>query len=208
MKVLMINGSPHVTGNTYEALKHMADTFREEGIEADIVHIGTDPIQGCIGCLNCLQSGTCAYNDPLFKLLEAKAKECDALVVGSPVYYAGPTGSLCAILDRLFCAAGRHLSFKPAASVSVCSRSGSSAAFDRLNKYFTMNNMPVVSSHNWNSAIGSLPGEVTTDREGMEVLRVLARNMAWLMRKIKASDEENPKKEEPESAKLIRWFIS
>ena len=207
MKVLMINGSPHVEGNTYEALKHMADTFREEGIEAEIVHIGTAPIQGCVGCLNCLQTGTCAYGDPLYKLLEAKAKECDALVVGSPVYYAGPTGALCTILDRLFCAAGRHLCYKPAASVSVCRRGGSTSAFDRLNKYFTMNNMPVVSSHNWNCATGAIPGEVTTDEDGIGVLCTLARNMAWLMRKIKANEEQGPEHGEKESAKLIRWFL-
>ena len=208
MKVLMINGSPHVQGNTYEALKHMSDILREEGIESDIVHIGSDPIQGCVGCLNCVQTGTCAFGDPLFKVLEAKAKECDALVVGSPVYYAGPTGQLCTILDRLFCAAGRHLSYKPAASVSVCRRSGATATFDRLNKYFTMNNMPVVSSHNWNCAIAAMPGEVTTDEEGMDVLRALARNMAWLMRKLAANAERHPEQGEPESAKLMSWFYA
>lgn len=204
MKVLLINGSPHVTGNTHQALNHMAETLREEGLDAEIVHIGMRAVQGCIGCFSCKSSGTCAFGDPLYTLLEAKAKECDALVVGSPVYYAGPNGSLCAILDRLFFAAGRHLQYKPAAAIAVCRRGGASATFDRLNKYFTINNMPVVSSQYWNSAHGAAPGEVLADGEGLQTLRTLARNMAWMMRKIAADNTPVPTAEERISTNFIR----
>ena len=134
MKVLLINGSPHASGNTFEALNEIATTLQAEGIAAEIVHIGIRPISGCIACRSCAQTGRCAINDPLYTVLEAKVKECDALIVGSPVYYAGPNGALCALLDRLFYASGRHLQYKPAASVAVCRRGGASATFDRLNK--------------------------------------------------------------------------
>ena len=204
MKVLLINGSPHVSGNTFEALNQMVMTFREEGVDAEIIHIGMRAVQGCIGCFSCAETGTCAFGDPLYAMLEAKAKECDALVVGSPVYYAGPNGSLCAILDRLFFAAGRHLQYKPAASVAVCRRSGATATFDRLNKYFTINNMPVVSSHYWNNVHGRTPGEVEQDAEGLQTLRQLARNMVWLMRKIKADNTPHPTAEERVMTNFIR----
>lgn len=204
MKVLLINGSPHVRGNTYFALNTMVETLHNEGIDAEIVHIGTRAIQGCIACSSCAETGTCAFSDPLFKLLEQKAKECDALVVGSPVYYAGPNGSLCAILDRLFFSAGRHLQFKPAAAVAVCRRSGATATFDRLNKYFTINNMPIVSSQYWNNAHGLIPGQVIEDNEGMQTLRTLARNMAWLMRKIAADKSPAPELEPRISTSFIR----
>lgn len=204
MRVLLINGSPHVKGNTYEALNCMVETFRKEGVEAEIIHIGTQAVQGCIGCFACSEMGTCAFGDPLYKVLEMKAKECDALVVGSPVYYAGPNGSLCAILDRLFFAAGRHLQYKPAAAVAVCRRSGATATFDRLNKYFTINNMPVVSSHYWNNAHGRTPGEVLRDEEGMQTLRQLARNMVWMMRKIAADNTPTPAPEVRTMTNFIR----
>lgn len=204
MKVLLINGSPHAEGNTYTALRSMAECFHSEGIEAEIVHIGTRAVQGCIGCYRCSETGHCAFEDPLYTLLEAKIQSCDALVVGSPVYYAGPNGSLCALLDRLFFASGRHLQYKPAASVAVCRRSGATATFDRLNKYFTINNMPVVSSHYWNNAHGMAPGEVMADAEGMQTLRTLARNMAWLMRKIAADATPTPTPEERTPTNFIR----
>ena len=204
MKVLLINGSPHASGNTYEALNEIASTLQAEGIAAEIVHIGIRPISGCIACNSCAQTGRCAMNDPLYTILEAKVKECDALVVGSPVYYAGPNGALCALLDRLFYASGRHLQYKPAASVAVCRRSGATATFDRLNKYFTINNMPVVSSHYWNNAHGRTPGEVLHDEEGLQSLRQLSRNMVWLMRKIAADSTPRPAAEERVMTNFIR----
>lgn len=204
MKVLLINGSPHASGNTFEALNEIATTLQAEGIAAEIVHIGIRPISGCIACRSCAQTGRCAINDPLYTLLEAKVKECDALVVGSPVYYAGPNGALCALLDRLFYASGRHLQYKPAASVAVCRRGGASATFDRLNKYFTINNMPIVSSQYWNSVHGAVQGEAREDAEGMQTMRTLARNMAWLLRKIAADGTLPPKAEEHIATNFIR----
>lgn len=204
MKVLLINGSPHASGNTFEALNEIATTLQAEGMAAEIVHIGTRPISGCIACRSCAQTGRCAINDPLYTLLETKVKECDALVVGSPVYYAGPNGALCALLDRLFYASGRHLQYKPAASVAVCRRGGASATFDRLNKYFTINNMPIVSSQYWNSVHGAAQGEAREDAEGMQTMRTLARNMAWLLRKIAADNTLPPKAEERIATNFIR----
>ena len=204
MKVLLINGSPHVAGNTFTALNHMVETFCSEGIEAEILHIGTRAVQGCIGCFSCAEMGECAFGDTLYKMFEAKIRECNALVVGSPVYYAGPNGSLCALLDRLFFASGRHLQYKPAAAIAVCRRGGATATLDRLNKYFTINNMPVVSSQYWNMAHGRTPGEVTEDGEGMQTLRTLARNMAWLMRKIAADGTPTPTPEERIATNFIR----
>ncbi|MBP3547417.1 MAG: flavodoxin family protein [Alistipes sp.] len=204
MKVLLINGSPHATGNTYTALNHMAETLRSEGLEAEILHIGMRAVQGCIGCFSCAETGHCAFGDPLYTMFEAKIRECDALVVGSPVYYAGPNGSLCALLDRLFFASGRHLQYKPATAVAVCRRGGATATLDRLNKYFTINNMPVVSSQYWNMAHGRTPGEVTEDGEGMQTLRTLARNMAWMLRKIAADGTPAPAPEERIATNFIR----
>lgn len=201
---MLINGSPRSAGNTYEALQEVATTLREEGIDSEIFHIGMQPIQGCIACYSCKQTGRCAFNDPLYTLLEAKVRECDALVVGSPVYYAGPNGSLCALLDRLFCASGRHLQYKPAAAVVACRRGGASAAFDRLNKYFTINNMPVVTSQYWNSVHGAAPGEAREDGEGMQTMRTLARNMAWMLRKIAADSVTPPTMEERIATNFIR----
>lgn len=134
--------------------------------------------------------------------LQQKVRDCDGLVVGSPVYYAGPNGSLCALLDRLFYSSGRHLRFKPAASVAVCRRGGASATFDRLNKYFTINCMPVVSSQYWNSVHGRNPGEVEQDAEGLQTMRTLGRNMAWMLKSLKREDA--PQSEEPIRTNFVR----
>ena len=146
MKVLLINGSPRREGNTFIALSEVARTLRDEGIGAEIVSIGTRAVQGCIACGKCAELGRCVFNDALYDEVREKLAGADALVVGSPVYYAGPNGSLCALLDRLFYSCGSLLAYKPAAAVAVCRRGGASATFDRLNKYFTISNMPVVSS--------------------------------------------------------------
>ncbi|OKZ03266.1 MAG: NADPH-dependent FMN reductase [Alistipes sp. 58_9_plus] len=159
MKVLLINGSPHREGNTFIALSEVARTLESEGVQAEIVHIGTKAVQGCIACGKCAELGHCVL-----------------------VYYAGPNGSLCALLDRVFYSCGKYLAYKPGAAVAVCRRGGASATFDRLNKYFTIMNMPVVPSQYWNSVHGRLPGEAREDAEGLQTMRVLARNMARLLK--------------------------
>ena len=197
MKVLLINGSPRANGNTSIALAEVAKTLEAEGIETITVSIGNQPVRGCIACGAChTKKGQCAFSDVLYDKLHAiLAEGVDGLVVGSPVYYAGPNGSLCALLDRLFYSAGMLLSYKPAAAVAVCRRGGASACFDRLNKYFTINNMPVVSSQYWNSVHGWEKGEAEQDAEGLQTMRTLARNMAWMMRNL--AKEQRPESEKP-----------
>ena len=204
MKVLLINGSPRTNGNTSIALAEVAKTLEAEGIETIIVHIGNQPVRGCIACGAChTKKGHCAFSDVLYDKLHAILTEgVDGLVVGSPVYYAGPNGSLCALLDRLFYSAGMMLSYKPAAAVAVCRRGGASACFDRLNKYFTINNMPVVPSQYWNSVHGAAIGEAVEDHEGLQTMRTLARNMVWMLRGL--SQEALPVSEEP---KLKTSFV-
>ena len=206
MRVLLINGSPRVKGNTSIALTEVAKTLEAEGIDTITVNIGNQPVRGCVACGAChTKKGTCAFSDPLYDQLHAILTEgVDGLVVGSPVYYAGPNGSLCALLDRLFYSAGAMLSYKPAAAVAVCRRGGASACFDRLNKYFTINNMPVVSSQYWNSVHGATAGEARKDEEGMQTMRTLGRNMAWLLRKIAADQTPVPQSEERIATNFIR----
>ena len=205
MKVLLINGSPRAHGNTYTALSEVAKTLNEEGVETEIVNIGKEAVQGCVACGWCGREGRCTYRDALYnKVMGIVRDGIDGLVIGSPVYYGGPNGSLCALLDRVFYSLGNDLRFKPGASVVVCRRGGASAAFDRLNKYFTMMNMPVVSSQYWNLVYGQTPGEVTQDEEGMQTMRTLGHNMAWMMRKLNVSEEGHPELERPVWTNFIR----
>lgn len=185
MKVLLINGSPRENGNTARALNEVARTLNDEGVETQIVNIGKKPVPGCIACGWCGREGRCTFHDdPYYQVMRAVKDGIDALVIGSPVYYGGPNGSLCALLDRVFYSLGNQLQFKPGASVVVCRRGGASAAFDRLNKYFTILNMPVVSSQYWNMVYGQTPGQVEQDEEGMQTMRTLGRNMAWMIKKL------------------------
>ena len=186
-KVLLINGSPHEKGNTSIALAEVAKVLEAEGIDTITVHIGNQPVRGCMACGACRKNKTyCAFSDALYDGLRAILDEgIDGLVVGAPVYYAGPNGSLCALLDRLFYSCGSLLAYKPAAAVAVCRRGGASATFDRLNKYFTINNMPVVPSQYWNSVHGAAPGEALQDEEGLQTMRTLGRNMAWMLKDLK-----------------------
>ena len=165
MKVLLINGSPHANGNTSIALAEVAKTLEAEGVETVTVGIGVQPVRGCVACGACRKNNTrCAFSDALYDQLHAILEAgIDGVVVGSPVYYAGPNGSLCALLDRLFYSCGAKMAYKPAAAVAVCRRGGASATFDRLNKYFTINNMPVVPSQYWNSVHGAAMGEALED---------------------------------------------
>ena len=186
-KVLLINGSPRAKGNTSIALAEVAKVLETEGIDTITVHIGNHPVRGCVACGACRKNKTyCAFSDALYDGLRAILEGgVDGLVVGSPVYYAGPNGSLCALLDRLFYSCGSLLAYKPAAAVAVCRRGGASATFDRLNKYFTINNMPVVPSQYWNSVHGAAPGEALQDEEGLQTMRTLGRNMAWMLKDLK-----------------------
>lgn len=204
MKVLLINGSPHPKGNTFTALSEAAATLQKEGIETEIVSIGAKAVQGCIACRKCVELGRCIFKDELYNSVREKLDSIDGLIVGSPVYYAGPNGSLCAFLDRLFFSCNNKLAYKPAASVAVCRRGGASATFDRLNKYFTINNMPVVSSQYWNSVHGRVPGEATQDAEGMQTMRTLGKNMAWLLKKI---HKDGPQYPQPEEEHIFTNFI-
>ena len=194
MKVLLINGSPREQGNTFTALSEVATTLNAEGIDTEIVQLGKKPVPGCIACGMCGRTGRCTFHDdPYFQVMRAVRDGIDGLVIGSPVYYGGPNGSLCALLDRVFYSLGRELQYKPGASVVVCRRGGASAAFDRLNKYFTILNMPVVSSQYWNMAYGQTPGQAKQDEEGMQTMRTLARNMAWMIKNLKGRPETEPR---------------
>ncbi len=206
MKVLLINGSPRDNGNTFFALSEVAKTLNEEGVATKMIHIGKQPVQGCIACGMCGRTGgRCTFRDDLYYSVWRAVKDgIDGLVVGSPVYYGGPNGSLCALLDRVFYSLKSDLQFKPAASVVVCRRGGASSAFDRLNKYFTIMNMPVVSSQYWNMVYGQTPGQAALDEEGMQTMRTLGRNMAWMIRKLDPSAGDYPNPEQPVWTNFIR----
>lgn len=204
MKVLLINGSPRGKGNTYIALSEVAKTLQANGVETEIVSIGAKAVQGCIACGRCAELGRCVFNDALYNTVREKLETADGIVVGSPVYYAGPNGSLCALLDRLFFSASSLLRYKPAAAVAVCRRGGASATFDRLNKYFMISNMPVVTSQYWNSVHGRLPGEALQDAEGLQTMRTLGNNMAWMLKSLKNGGEPLPEKEPDIMTSFVR----
>jgi multimeric flavodoxin WrbA len=164
-------------------LREVAGQIEEAGIETEVFHIGSGPMQGCTGCGGCFKTARCVHDDGLNTCVE-KLIHSDGLVVGSPVYYAGPNGALCAFLDRLFFGKSQLYAFKPAAAVVNCRRGGGTAAFDRLNKYFTISRMPVVSSQYWNTTHGFTPEEVRQDKEGMQIMRTLGKNMAWMLKAI------------------------
>ena len=181
MKVLLINGSPKKSGCTFTALNEVAKSLNEEGIETEIFQVGTKPIAGCIGCGSCKKTGKCMFDDVVNECMP-KAKEADGFVFGTPVYYAHPSGRILSFLDRVFYSGGRAFKFKPAASVAVARRAGTTASFDCLNKYFGISQMPVAGSTYWNNVHGAVPGEVSFDEEGMRTMRNLARNLAWMIK--------------------------
>lgn len=205
MRTLLINGSPREHGNTAMALDEVARTLAAEGIDTVRVNIGREAIHGCIACGMCSRTGKCTFGDTPYEQVWRAVKDgIDAMVVGSPVYYGGPNGTLCALLDRVFYSLGHSLQYKPAASVVVCRRGGASAAFDRLNKYFTIMNMPLVSSQYWNMVYGQTPGQATQDGEGMQTMRTLARNMAWMMRRLDPVQAPPPEREQAVWTNFIR----
>lgn len=181
MKVLLINGSPHKEGCTYTALKEVTDTLEKNGIETEFMYLGVKPVAGCIACGNCQKTGKCFVDDKVNELL-SMLPEMDGIVIGSPVYYAGASGQLTAFLDRAFFAGGGKFDGKLGATVVSCRRGGASATFDQLNKYFTMNSMPVVSSQYWNQVHGFTSDDVRQDLEGLQTMRTLGNNMAWLLK--------------------------
>ncbi len=185
MKVLMINGSPNANGCTYTALCEIEKTLQKNGIESEIYHIGTKPIAGCIDCGKCKNGSPCIFNDGVNELA-ARLEEFDALIVGAPIYYAGPSGQSTAFLDRLFYSSAGKLTGKPGAAIVSCRRGGASAGYDRLLKYFSINSMPIVTSQYWNQVHGNKPEEVLRDGEGLQTMRTLGENMAWLLKCIEA----------------------
>lgn len=193
MKVLLINGSPHEFGCTYTALKEIEKTLNKELIDAEILWIGNKPIAGCIACGTCKRIHKCIFNEDKVNKVIEDLPNIDGIIVGSPVYYAGPSGQLCAFLDRLFYA-GSGFEGKLGAAIVSCRRGGAATAFDRLNKYFTINSMPVVSSQYWNMVHGNTPEEIKQDLEGLQTMRTLAKNMAWLLKCIEAGKEKGIEK--------------
>ena len=183
MKVLMINGSPRPKGNTSIALAEIAKTLEQEGIESEIVWIGNKPVRGCIACNKCKENpGACVFDDDACNGISARFASADALIVGSPVYYGQPNGALLSIIQRAFYSNGGAIAGKPAAAVAVCRRGGASAVFDTLNMPFQMMNMPLVTSQYWNIVYGREAGQAALDQEGLQTMRALARNMAWLLK--------------------------
>lgn len=187
MKVLMLNGSPRGEGCTCTALKEIEGVLKAQGVETEIVNIGKNPVTGCIGCAACKKTGKCVFGDKdgVNEFAE-KAREADGFIFGAPVHYASAGAAACAFLDRAFYSAAAAFKGKPGAAVVSCRRAGSTAALDRLNKYFTINQMPIVSSTYWNMVHGNTPEEVRQDLEGMQVMRCLGHNMAWLLKCIEA----------------------
>ncbi len=205
MKVLMLNGSPKAKGNTALALAEMEKVFAQEGIEVETVQVGNQAVRGCISCYSCFKNGKCVFDDVVNELAE-KFREADGLVVASPVYYASPNATLVAVLDRLFYSTRFDKTMKVGASVAVARRGGCSATFDMLNKYFTISGMPIASSQYWNSVHGGAPGQAAEDAEGLQTMRTLARNMAFLMKSIALGKAQFglPEKEKPEFTSFIR----
>lgn len=205
MKVLLINGSPKANGNTTYALRQMAEVFSAQGVEAEIFHVGSQPIRGCIACGSCRKNGKCVFDD-LVNEAAPKFQEADGLVVASPVYFASANATLVAFLDRLFYSTGFDKRMKVGASVVVARRGGCSATFDELNKYFTISGMPVASSSYWNSVHGGAPGEAAQDAEGIATVRNLAKNMTFLMKSIALGRQEFglPEPEPPARTNFIR----
>lgn len=188
-KVLMINGSPNENGCTYTALSEVAATLKKHDVETEILYLGKKPVAGCIACKKCYETGVCVFQDQVNEVLE-KLDSIDAIIVGSPVYYAGPSGQVCAFLDRLFYCSGSRMAGKLGAAVVSCRRGGASAAFDRLNKYFTISNMSVVGSQYWNQVHGFTPEDVRKDEEGLQTMRTLGENMVWMLKCIEAGKKQ------------------
>lgn len=203
---MLVNGSPHVNGCTATALAEVASTLNECGIETKTFWIGARPMSGCLACGQCKTTGKCALTDQV-NVFTAQLDEYDGFVFGTPVYYSSPNGAMLSFMDRAFYSAGGKMAWKPAAAVVSCRRGGASATFDAMNKYFSINNMPIVTSQYWNQAHGNTPEEVRRDLEGMQTMRTLARNMAWQLQCIEAARKqgvEHPELEPRQTTSFIR----
>lgn len=206
MKVLLVNGSPNKAGCTYTALSEVAKTLNAEGIETEIFHIGNAPISGCKACRACKKLGKCVIDDLVNEFAD-KAQEADGFIFGSPVYYAAANGALVSFMDRLFFSAGKTMRLKPAAAVASARRAGTTATLDIINKYFTICEMPIVSSRYWNMVHGSTPDDVLKDEEGLWTMRTLGRNMAYLLKAIGAAKKAGiplPEREQGVFTNFIR----
>jgi len=206
MKVLLVNGSPHEKGCTYTALAEVVGALGKHGIETEIYQVGTKPVSGCLGCYSCAQTGRCIIKDQVNEFLE-KAAGVDGFIFGSPVHYASASGMLISFMDRVFFASRGRMAYKPAAAVVSARRGGTTATFDQLNKYFAISNMPIVSSQYWNMVHGNTPDEVKQDLEGMQIMRTLGKNMAWLLKSIQAGKSagiEIPEQEKRAVTNFIR----
>ena len=210
MKVVLVNGSPHEKGCTYTALEEVAETLKTEGIETEIFQLGTKPIAGCIACGYCGKNGRCVFSDCVNDFNDL-AKEADGFIFGSPVHYASAGGAITSFMDRVFfadlCSGRQTFYLKPAAAVVSARRAGTTAAFDQLNKYFTISQMPVISSQYWNMVHGFTPEDVKKDLEGLQIMRTLGRNMAWFLKCREAGIKAGvpfPEREERVSTNFIR----
>ena len=201
MKVLLVNGGPHEKGCTYTALEEVSKTLQKNGIETEIIWLGVNPIAGCIGCNACLKTGKCFRNDIVNDFIE-KSKEADGFVFGTPVHFASSAGSLTSFMDRVFYGRGNLFKNKPACCVVSCRRGGATATFDQINKYFSICNMPIVTSQYWNQVHGTNPDEVRKDEEGMQTMRTLGNNMAWLLKCIDVAKKNGV--EYPENEKAVK----
>lgn len=207
MKVLLINGSPHAKGCTYTALSEAAAELEKNGIETEIVHVGTNPVRGCIGCGGCAKAGKCVFNDDILNEILEKAKTADGYIFGSPVHYAAMSGTMGCIMDRLFMSGGRYMRYKPAAGISSARRAGTTATYDQFNKYIGINRMINVPSQYWNMVHGSCADDVAKDEEGLQIMRTLGRNMAWLLKVLENAKEngiEMPNDEAPIKTNFIK----
>lgn len=206
MKVLLVNGSPHEAGCTYTALSEVGEALRAEGVDTEMIWLGNKPVEDCIACGKCRELGKCVFEDVVNELI-GRAKEADGFVFGSPVYYAHPSGRVLSALDRAFYAGKAAFAGKPGASVVSARRGGTAASYDVLNKYFGISSMPVVSSTYWNMVYGNTPDEVRRDAEGMQTMRNLGRNMAYLIKCIaagRAAGIEAPAQETAAKTNVIR----
>ena len=205
MKILIINGSPKNNGNTARALAEAEAIFAAEGIEIENIHVGKENIRGCMACQACKKTGKCAIDD-LVNEVAPKLEECDGILIGSPVHFAGPSATLVAFLDRLFYSTKSDKRMKVGAAIVVARRGGCASAFDQLNKYLTYSGMAVATSQYWNSVHGAIPGEVENDAEGLQTVRTLANNMVFLMKSIALGKEKYglPEREKPQRTNFIR----
>ena len=206
MKVILVNGSPNEKRCTYTALKEVEDTLNKHNIETELIWLGNKPISGCLGCGACLKTGRCYMNDIVNEFLD-KAEYADGFIFGTPVHFASASGMITSFMDRAFYGRSNLFKNKPAAGIVSCRRGGASSTFDMLNKYFAMNNMPIITSQYWNMVHGNKPEEVKQDLEGMQTMRTLANNMAWILKCIEAG--KNNGIDYPENEPIIRTnFIS